>query len=491
MMDRILNLLSLDYILNRGFVPLQADSQKLRIAVPDEKCRDLVDEIQFILDMSVETEIWSPEGIAAEIEKRYRLTRPPQNTVGNQLFSLVEHRPAQPELRIEKEGDDRRVIRMVNELISRAILQRASDIHVENYENMFRIRFRIDGILIEQPPLEKFNPHTLVSRLKIMANLDIAEKRRPQDGRIRVSNDQKTVDIRVSTMPTEFGEKLVLRILDKTVQTLALDALGFDNSLLVVLKKILRLPHGMVLVTGPTGSGKTTTLYSALNFINNPSLNIISVEDPIEYNLTGINQTRVRPDLGLGFAKILRTILRQDPNIIMVGEIRDAETAEIAVRAALTGHLVLSTLHTNDALSTLIRLQDMGVEPFLLTHSLKMVIAQRLIRKICPHCKTEDRLGVQGLTNYLPGLIKPDAVYYRGKGCEYCHSTGFSGRMVIGEHFIVDDELSALILQNTPLTKLRAMVVKKGFKNLWEDGLEKALSGQTSLPEVMREITLL
>jgi type IV pilus assembly protein PilB len=487
MKDYFAHLFSLDYILSREFIPLQVDSNHLRIAVSEANCAQLIDEIQFMTDRKVEREVWTREKISLEMEKRYGISGSGPEDSGNQPFLLIERNSSATEILSDGVDDDHQIIRQVNEFISRAIMQRASDIHVENYDSLFRIRFRIDGKLIEQPPPEKVKPLILISRLKIMANLDIAEKRRPQDGRIRVKNERKTVDIRVSTMPTEFGEKVVLRILDKTAQKLSLDSLGFSHELLLDLKKILRQPYGMILVTGPTGSGKTTTLYSALNFINHPSRNIISIEDPIEYNLTGINQTRVRPELGLGFAAILRTILRQDPNVIMVGEIRDRDTAEIAVRAALTGHLVLSTLHTNDALSTIIRMQDMGVESFLLTHSLKMVLAQRLIRKICPRCKTREQPEKgQGAENFPP-LKNLSKAYYRGKGCESCHFTGYSRRTVIAEHFIMDENLSTLILRNTSLSELRANLLKKGYKTLQEDGLAKASSGQTSLDEVLRE----
>jgi type IV pilus assembly protein PilB len=302
-----------------------------------------------------------------------------------------------------------------------------------------------------------------------------------------MKSGDKTVDIRVSTLSTDFGEKVVLRILDRSSLKLSLDVLGFEKKVLADFKKVLKMPYGMVLATGPTGSGKTTTLYAALNFLNKADVNIITIEDPIEYNLPGINQTMVKPEIGLTFAGILRTVLRQDPNIIMVGEIRDSETAEIAVRSALTGHLVLSTLHTNDAISTIVRLIDMGVEPFLVANSLKMVIAQRLIRKICPKCRTEDKEALTQFQHYnLPAELK-EITHYKGARCQYCNQTGFSGREAIIEHLIIDDEFARLILNNADISQLRAFAKSKNLMTLKEAGFQKIVEGKTTLSETISE----
>ncbi|RQW06669.1 MAG: type II/IV secretion system protein, partial [Calditrichaeota bacterium] len=378
-MVEILKLLPADYALRNGFSPVEVTRGRLKIAVSNQNYQNLIDEIEFIVERTILVETKSREEVLGQIANLYGINLENWEEKGQEYLPVEKEHINLSDSDIF--GDDKHsVVPFVNRLISEAIRERASDIHLERYEGIFRIRFRIDGALIEHLPPYSAYPEMIISRLKIMAGMDIAEKRRPQDGRIRMENHQSKIDLRVSTLPTEFGEKMVLRILNKQAVALSLDSLGFDKKLLADLTKVLNLPYGMILLTGPTGSGKTTTLYSALNFLNKTDVNIISIEDPIEYNLSGINQIRVRPDLNLNFAAILRTILRQDPDVIMVGEIRDTETAEIAVRAALTGHLVLSTLHTNDSLSTLIRLIDMGIDPFLIAHSLKMVIAQRLIR---------------------------------------------------------------------------------------------------------------
>jgi type IV pilus assembly protein PilB len=363
----------------------------------------------------------------------------------------------------------------------------ASDIHVEPYERYIRVRYRLDGVLheVERPPVDQAK--AIISRLKIMADLDIAEKRRPQDGRIRVKEGERTIDIRVSSLPTDFGEKIVLRILDKSQLQLDLTKLGFEEGDLKQFQRTLRLPYGMILVTGPTGSGKTTTLYAALNSINRPDINITTIEDPIEYNLPGINQTHVRSDIGLTFAAALRSILRQDPNVIMLGEIRDGETAEIAIRAALTGHLVFSTLHTNDAPSAITRLMDMGVEPFLVCSSVKMILAQRLLRRLCPHCKTlaePSREQLEELrTHSGTGMERVPAP---GK-CQACNQLGYKGRTAVYEILAIENGLSEMIAKGAPLAQIRTEAGRLGLKTLREAAVGKALRGETSLEEVMRE----
>ncbi len=375
-------------------------------------------------------------------------------------------------------------VSLASALIADAVKMGASDIHVEPYETFVRIRYRLDGVLREVSQPGVAQGRTLISRLKIMADLDIAEKRRPQDGRIRVREEGRTIDIRVSTLPTDFGEKVVLRILDKSRLQLDLSRLGFEDADLASFKKALRLPHGMILVTGPTGSGKTTTLYAALNHINHPGINITTIEDPIEYNLPGINQTHVRADIGLTFAAALRSILRQDPNIVMVGEIRDGETAEIAIRAALTGHLVLSTLHTNDAPSAITRLVDMGVAPFLVAASVKLILAQRLLRRICPDCSSPDLDGERqcptGEGIVLSGLR-------RGKGCPHCHNSGYRGRTAAYEILQIGDDLATLISSDFAADSIAQAAKNAGFRSLRQSALLVAGKGITSLEEVCRE----
>ena len=378
------------------------------------------------------------------------------------------------------------VASQVNTLIHRAIEMRASDIHIEPYEGLLRLRYRLDGVLQEMGELSLAQKDAILSRLKIMARLDIAEKRRPQDGRIRIGKDNKTVDLRVSTLPTEFGEKIVLRILDKSEQRLELRQLGFDEANLRQFRKAIANPYGMILVTGPTGSGKTTTLYAALSELNTPEVNITTIEDPIEYNLPGINQTQVRSDIGLTFSAALRAILRQDPNIIMVGEVRDRETAEIAIRSALTGHMVFSTLHTNDAPSAITRLIDMGIEPFLVASSVRLVMAQRLVRRICPQCKTEytpeqEVVAELGLQNQHR--------FYHGSGCEHCNGTGFKGRVALIELMPVSDVLSELVIKQSGAHELKKQALGDGMVTLRQSGIQKIKEGVTTVEEVIRETT--
>ncbi len=394
----------------------------------------------------------------------------------------VEVSYSQPRAQSSPRGS---VTEVVNQLIAEAIECGASDIHVEPYEKRLRVRYRLDGVLIERPAPPHAQKNALTSRLKIMASLDIAEKRRPQDGRIRFEHQGKTVDLRVSTLPTDFGEKVVLRLLDKSGVALDLQAIGLSKNEHKAIERALRLPYGMILVTGPTGSGKTTTLYAALSDLNNEEVNITTVEDPIEYNLEGINQTHVRSDIGLTFAAALRSFLRQDPDIIMVGEMRDRETVEIAIRAALTGHLVLSTIHTNDAPSTLVRLGDMGIEPFMISASLRLVIAQRLLRRICTTCKREAPLDKAALLEM--GIADIPDKLFEGSGCAACNGTGYRGRMAIFEVLVVTESLAELIANRAPLQVIRNKALDEGLVTLRESALRHMNAGRTTLSEVLRE----
>jgi type IV pilus assembly protein PilB len=387
--------------------------------------------------------------------------------------------------RLATDSEDAPVIKIVNLIMVQAIREKASDIHIEPFQNSLKLRYRVDGDLApaESPP--KALQLAITSRIKILAGLNIAERRVPQDGRFRVKVMGKEVDLRVSILPTSHGEKVVIRILDKTALTGSIDQMGLDEETLVKFRKAIDAPHGMILVTGPTGSGKTTTLYSVLQELNNPQYNILTVEDPIEYELNGINQVSVRNDIGLDFASALRSILRQDPDIVMVGEIRDNETADIAVKAALTGHQVLSTLHTNDAAGAITRLDDMGIEPFLISSSILMTCAQRLVRKVCTNCREEfmpepeifSRLGIEP---------KAETVFYRGSGCDRCKGRGYLGRLAIIEALTVTEAVRRLIMKRASAAVIKNQAVTEGMKTLRMAGIDKALEGQTTLEEVLR-----
>ncbi len=384
-------------------------------------------------------------------------------------------------------GEEAPIIQAVNMFILQAIRAGASDIHLEPQDKEVRIRFRIDGILHDITSTSSRVHPALVSRIKILSRMNIAERRLPQDGRFQVKVDNRAVDFRVSSLPTIFGEKIVMRILDKSTLLLDLDRLGFEPDDLKKFARLIQYPYGMVLLTGPTGSGKTTTLYSALNSINRPELNIITVEDPVEYQLSGINQTQVNPKIDFTFANALRSIMRQDPDIIMVGEIRDRETAEIAIHAALTGHLVLSTLHTNSAAGAIVRLQEMGVPSYLISSALLGVVAQRLVRKICPYCQTD--LVVEGEDALkLSGGKEKKLLLHRGRGCNLCHKTGYRGREAVNELLVIDDDIRSLILKNATERELTATAKEKGMSTLEENALRKVATGITTLEEMYRVV---
>ena len=387
--------------------------------------------------------------------------------------------------RLATDGDDAPVIKMVNLILAQAVKEKASDIHIEPFHTALKLRYRVDGELVpaESPP--KALQLAITSRMKILAGLNIAERRLPQDGRFRVRVMGKDVDLRISILPTAHGEKIVIRILDKTSLSGGIDQLGMDQETLEKFRKAIDAPHGMILVTGPTGSGKTTTLYSVLHELNNPQYNIVTVEDPIEYELMGVNQVAVRGDIGLDFSSALRSILRQDPDIVMVGEIRDNETADIAVKAALTGHQVLSTLHTNDAAGAITRLDDMGIEPFLISSSILMTCAQRLVRRVCSNCKEEfkpepellERLGLRDREN---------TVFYRGSGCDRCKGRGYTGRVAIIEALTVTETIRRLVIKRASAAVIKNQAMSEGMKTLRMVGIEKALEGITTLEEVWR-----
>ena len=386
----------------------------------------------------------------------------------------------------EEEAGKAPVIRFVDLLLSQAVKSRASDVHIEPQEKTMMIRMRIDGILRDMVPPARNMQGAVLARIKILANLNIAERRLPQDGRLKIRTSSRDIDVRVSTLPTIYGEKIVMRILDTAGTSHNIDKLGIEPELLAVLKNALNQPHGIMIVTGPTGSGKSTTLYACLNHLKDPTVNITTVEDPVEYRLAGINQVQVKPEIDLTFASCLRSILRQDPDIVLIGEIRDKETVEIAIKASLTGHLVLSTFHTNDAPSAITRLINMGIEPYLLSSSLNLVVAQRLVRKICDKCKEPTTLSEQVLKRLQvdPAKLK-DAKFSRGKGCPACGNTGYHGRLPIFEFLVMDHELRELVTAAATESQLRAVSRKKGYGGLLESGVIKMLQGLTTAEEVL------
>lgn len=472
--------------------PISKNGASLKLAMTDPSNVFAIDDVKFMTGYDVQPMVASESAIKEAISKFYEQSDLQGAIKGidldNENLDLIQESDDDVDMNDLKNAvDEAPVVKLVNLILSEAITRGASDIHLEPYEKTFRIRYRIDGTLydIMQPPIRL--KAALASRLKIMAELDIAERRLPQDGRIKLKVKDRAVDLRVSTLPTLFGEKIVMRILDKSNLNLDLTKLGFEEKALKDFDEAIHSPFGMVLVTGPTGSGKTTTLYSAMSTINKVDVNIMTAEDPVEYNLLGINQVYVREDIGLTFASALRSFLRQDPDIVMVGEIRDFETAEIAVKAALTGHLVLSTLHTNDAPSTISRLLNMGVEPFLVSASVVLILAQRLCRKICEQCKEEEKVPVSSLVDIGFPQEEADAIrIMKGKGCQACGGTGYKGRIALYEVMPVKEDLKEMIVKGATATELKRAAIKSGMKSLRMSGLTKIREGVTSIEEVLK-----
>jgi general secretion pathway protein E/type IV pilus assembly protein PilB len=467
------------------FFPLSINDAEAEIAVSDPFNIDTVDNITHILNRPLILRLSSTADIENAINANYDES---SDSINAAFASATEALSGDASQTVSiEDGEDSPIVRYVQTVITEALNRRASDIHMEPLEKRFRIRFRIDGVLheIENPP-KRLQP-TLLSRIKLMANVSIAEKRIPQDGRIGIDVGDKSIDLRVSVLPTAFGESIVMRILDKEALNLGLPQLGFFSDDQANFERVISLPDGVFLVTGPTGSGKSTTLYSALNYINHPDRKIITVEDPIEYEMSGINQVGVKRDVGMTFSAALRSMLRQAPNIIMVGEIRDKETAEIAINASLTGHMVFSTLHTNDAPSAVSRLVDIGIKPFLVSASIRSVLAQRLVRKICPKCK-ENSTPDERLLNSLG--IRPEqisnATFMAGKGCEECNNTGFRGRIGVFEMFNINEEIEHMIYEEVSLVALRKRSRELGMRTMREDGIRKVLAGVTTPEEVLK-----
>ncbi len=481
-------------------IPLSRAGANRTIATVDPTRVFAMDAIKFVTGYNVEPVVASETAIMEAIEKYYGSMHSLQ--IKEELDKLVETDPADVEVldegedidldELERSSEEAPVVKLCNLIMTDALRRGASDIHIEPYEREFRVRFRIDGVLyvVMNPPMRLKDAMT--SRLKIMAKLDISEKRLPQDGRIKVRMNSggkvRELDFRVSTLPTLFGEKVVLRLLDKENLMLDMTKLGFERVSLNRFEDAILRPWGMVLVTGPTGSGKTNTLYSGISRLNTPETNIMTAEDPVEFNLVGINQVQMKESIGLNFAAALRSFLRQDPNIVLVGEIRDFETAEIAVKAALTGHLVLSTPHTNDAPSTINRLMNMGIEPFLVATSVHLICAQRLVRRICKECRANVEIPPQALIDigFIPEDAK-DLTVYKGKGCGNCNNTGYKGRVGLYEVMECGDELRQLVLEGASAIELKRAAIEDGMITLRQSGLHKIKEGMTTIDEVVRE----
>ena len=506
----LLNLIPYETARKYQLIPISKDATGIRIAMTDPSNNLAIEDIRFLTGMKVSIHVASESSIMKAIEQYY-----PKEVRGYSVkkeVSVKDHKKYKDIMEIEdlnkvigyalediavaEEKDDKvifgetdaPIVKLANGILVNAIVSRASDIHIEPSDEILRVRYRVDGVLHPTLKLPLKIKNALTSRLKIMSHLDISERRLPQDGRIKLKlGKDREIDFRVSTLPTIFGEKVVLRLLDKSSLQLDLAKLGFDEKPLYDFLETIKKSYGMILVTGPTGSGKTTTLYSALSLLNEPGVNIMTAEDPVEYNFFGINQVQVKEEIGFTFASALRSFLRQDPDIIMVGEIRDFETAEIAVKSALTGHLVLSTLHTNDASGTITRLTSMGVEPFLVSSSVMLIVAQRLARKICEDCKVEQGVSETALLKigFPPDKIK-DVKGYMGKGCPECKRTGYKGRIALYEVLPVKDAIKELILRGASETDIKDEAVRLGMSTLRQSGIKKVMDGTTTVEEILR-----
>jgi len=493
--EEIIRLVKKEIVQKYQVFPVRKVGNTLTLALSDPTVVLAIDDVQFATGLHVIPVLASEAAIKEAIDKSYtdstakldELLQKEQQ-VGADALELVDRSSSKVDIsEMGEEAGEAPVIRFVNLILADAIRKRGSDIHLEPYEKVFRVRYRIDGVLHDVMAPPKQMEAAILSRLKIMANMDIAERRLPQDGRISVKFSNKEVDLRVSSLPTIFGEKIVMRILDKSGVVLDLQKLGFEADDLERFSKIIQTPYGMILVTGPTGSGKSTTLYAAVSTINSAEINIMTAEDPVEYNLPGVNQVHVRDDIGMSFQVALRSFLRQDPDVILVGEMRDTETASIAIRAALTGHLVFSTLHTNDAPSTVTRLLDMGIVPFLVSSSLLLVVAQRLCRRICVECREQIELPLSVLLDvgFRPEEAEGIKVF-KGLGCGNCANTGYRGRMAIHEILYINAELQEAIVKLRPANELKDIATKHGMRTLRQAGLRKVALGMTTLDEIIR-----
>jgi type IV pilus assembly protein PilB len=490
----ILRLVRKEIVQKYQVFPVRKVGNTLTLALSDPTVVLAIDDVQFATGLHVIPVLAAESAIRAAIDHNYssgvediKKLIDQEATGLDTNLELVDKAMKVDIAELGREAEEAPTIRFVNLIIADAIRKRASDIHLEPYEKVFRVRYRIDGVLHDMMNPPKPMEAAILSRVKIMSNLDIAERRLPQDGRLSVKFQNREIDLRVSSLPTTFGEKIVMRVLDKGTVVLDLTRLGFEEDDLARFKKTITTPYGMILVTGPTGSGKSTTLYAAIATINSPDINIITAEDPVEFSIAGVNQVLVREDIGYTFSAALRAFLRQDPDVVLVGEMRDLETAQIAIRAALTGHLVFSTLHTNDAPSTVTRLQDMGIPPFLISSSLLLVIAQRLVRRICLECREPVQVPVSALIDvgFRPEEAEGVRVY-AGKGCSSCANTGYKGRISIHEIMWMIPELQEAIVRQRPANELKEIAVKAGMRTLRQTGLRKVANGLTTIDEVLR-----
>jgi type IV pilus assembly protein PilB len=476
---KLTNLIPKEFAKRHMVMPLKIEGERLFVAMADPMDFFVIDDLRLSTGFHIETAIASKDDILRAIHTYY--------DINESVEDFLQMAPA-AETTVEEERaieEDSPIVRLVNQILQLAVEQRASDIHIDPQETKVLVRYRIDGMLRTDRALPKHMQSMLTARIKILANMDITEHRIPQDGRIKMNVDFHPVDLRVSTLPTIYGEKIVIRILDLGAALNDIHKLGFNQLNLQRFIELIERPNGIVLITGPTGAGKSSTLYAALNHLNSDEVNIITIEDPVEYQIEGVNQIQVNPNVGLTFAQGLRSILRQDPNIIMVGEIRDRETAEVAIRASLTGHLVLSTLHTNDALSTITRLIDMGIEPFLVATSLAGVVSQRLVRRVCRDCQEEQEPTKREIEIFARRGMKIDKLV-RGRGCPTCNMTGYKGRIAIHELLVMTDEMRRVILNKEPFSKLRELAIKNRMIFLIDDGLLKVKQGLTTLEEVLK-----
>ncbi len=484
-----LGLLKADLARAYGVVPWRADRNRLDLLAVDPFNERLVEDLTFALDCDVRIVVADPPAVAALIRRHYGEDRTSSADLPVEIapedFSGREHELSVTEL--TQLADQTPVVRLVNGILAQAIRDRASDIHFEPFEDELRVRYRLDGALHDLAPSARRLALPVISRLKVLASLNIAERRVPQDGRIRLTLEGRAVDLRVSTLPTQHGESVVLRVLDQAAVELDIAQLGLPANVRAGLEEIIRRPNGIFLVTGPTGSGKTTTLYSGLRAINSPELKILTAEDPVEYEIEGVMQLPVNPGIGLTFATALRAFLRQDPDVVMVGEIRDRETAQVAIQAALTGHLVLSTLHTNDAVGTVTRLTDMGVEPFLLASTLEAVLAQRLVRRLCRQCRTPYAPSDADLQQVgLDRATLAGRPFFKPHGCAQCNQTGYLSRTGLFEWLRLTEPMRELVLQQAPTRRIQQLAVAQGMQTLREHGVAKLLEGETSLEEIIR-----
>jgi len=469
-------------------LPLREDEDQLVLAMADPQDEFVIKAFGLLTHRAITTRLAVPSELETAFERLYGSGKSSMDQIVGEVETREEEGGNEDLQQLKDMASEAPIIRLVSLVISHALAARASDIHIEPFENRLIVRYRVDGVMheVESPP-RRFSA-AVISRIKIMANLDIAERRLPQDGRIKLRIQGKEIDLRVSTVPTMHGESVVMRILDKSGTALDFVTLGFDADVLQRFMEVLMQPHGILLVTGPTGSGKTTTLYTALDKLNNPDIKILTVEDPVEYQMEGINQIQVKPQIGLTFANALRSIVRQDPDVIMIGEIRDLETAQIAVQSALTGHMVLSTLHTNDAASTVNRLLDMGMDDYLLTSTVNGILAQRLVRTLCTQCrKAYPALPEVVEEMQLKRYTRDDPIIlYRPVGCDHCGGTGYMGRVSILEMLVMSDAIRSLVMRHVTAGEIRQQAITEGMLTMYENGLRKAVAGITTIEEVLR-----